>query len=105
MAKDSKKYAVIRIKGTQYKVSEGDEILVDKLGKDKPEAEVLLVVEGERAKVGKPTVKGAKVKLKVVEAEEKGKKITILKYKAKSRYRRKYGFRPRYTRLLVEKIS
>jgi large subunit ribosomal protein L21 len=99
------KYAVIKIKGNQYKVTEGEEILVDKLGDEKPEAEVLLVVDNGKVKVGKPKVRGAKVKLKVVNAEEKGKKLTVLKYKAKSRYRKKKGFRPIYTRLLVEKIS
>lgn len=99
------KYAVIKIKGTQYKIAEGDEILVDKLGKDKPEARVLLVVDGKAVNVGKPDVKGAKVKLKVLEEELKGKKVTVQTFKAKSRYRRKLGFRPRYTKLLVEKIE
>ncbi|KKQ51593.1 50S ribosomal protein L21 [Candidatus Woesebacteria bacterium RIFCSPHIGHO2_01_FULL_39_17] len=99
-----KKYAVIKIKGNQYRVSEGDEILVDKLD-GKPEAEVLLSVDGEKIKVGKPKVRGAAVKIKVVNQEEKGKKITVLKYKAKSRYRRKKGFRPVHTKVLIENIS
>ena len=99
------KYAVVKINGTQYRVNEGEKILVDKLGDKKPEADVLLVVDGEKVKIGKPIVEKVKVKLKVITEEEKGKKLTIQKFKAKSRYRRKYGFRPRYTRLLVEKIS
>lgn len=98
-------YAVIRIKGHQYKVSEGDELLVDKLGeKEKPEAEVLLVAN-KKKKIGNPTVKGAKVKLKVLEREEKGKKLHVRTFKAKARYRRKKGFRPVFTRLKVEKIT
>ena len=100
-----KKYAVIRIKGNQYKASVGEEILIDKMGKDKLEHEVLLLVDDKKVKIGKPIVTGAKIKIKVLAEEEKGKKLYIRKYKAKSRYRRKYGFRPRYTRLLVEKIS
>lgn len=99
------KYAVIRIKGQQYKVSEGDEILVGKLADKKPGAEVLLLVDDGKIKVGKPTVRGAKVKIKIVKQEEKGKKLYVQKFKAKSRYRRKMGFRPLYTRLLIEKIS
>ncbi len=99
------KYAVIKIKGRQYRVSEGDEILVGKLGEDKPEAEVLLVVDGKKVKVGKPKVRGAEVKMKVLEKEEKGKKLHISKFRAKSRYRKKIGFRPVYTRLLIQKIS
>lgn len=99
------KYAVIRLQGKQYKVSEGEEILVDRLGSKKPEADVLLVVDDGKVKVGKPKVIGSKVNLKVVDQEEKGEKIRVFKYKAKSRYRRKMGFRPVYTRLLVEKIG
>lgn len=106
------KYAVIRIKGNQYKVTEGEEILVDKLmavpaGRQgaKLDPEVLLVVVNGKVVVGKPKVRVAKVKVKVVNAQEKGKKLYVQKFKAKSRYRRKYGFRPVYTRLLIEKIS
>ena len=99
------KYAVIKLQGQQFKVSEGDEILVGKLGDAKPEPEVLLVSDGKAVKVGKPTVKGAKVALKVLEKEEKGKKLHVMTYKAKSRYRRKKGFRPVYTKLQVGKIN
>jgi large subunit ribosomal protein L21 len=99
------KYAVVRIKGHQYKVSEGEEILVDKIDTKEPEIEVLLVADGEKVKIGKPVIKEAKIKVKVIKEVEKGEKIDILKYKAKSRYRRHYGFRPQYTRLLIEKIS
>ena len=99
------RYAVIKIKGVQYKISEKDEILVNFLGDEKPDPKVLLVVDDGKVLIGKPEVKGAKVDLKILENKLKGKKITVSKYKAKSRYRRKIGFRPLYTRLLVEKIS
>ena len=101
----NKKYAVIRIKGNQYKVTEGQELLVDKLRDKKIEPEVLLLVDDGKVKVGKPTAKDTKVKIKILKEEEKGKKLYVQKYKAKSRYRKKIGFRPVYTRLLVEKIS
>ena len=98
------KYAVIKFQGHQYKVSEGQELLVDKLvGKSEPE--VLLVADADKVTVGKPTLKDAKVKVKVVAGEEKGEKLHIFKFKAKSRYRRKTGFRPVYSRVLIEKIS
>lgn len=96
-------YAVVRIKGHQYKVSEGQEILVDKIGSDKVEADILLVSKEGKVKVGKPTVKDAKITIKVL-GEEKGEKIDVYKYKSKSRYRRHLGFRPQYTRMLVQKI-
>ncbi|MEK7550917.1 MAG: 50S ribosomal protein L21 [Patescibacteria group bacterium] len=100
------KYAVIRIQGKQYKVSEGDEILVDKIvDLKKIEPEVLLLSDEGNVKIGKPVLKDIKVKLKVLTELEKGEKIEIYKFKAKSRYRKHTGFRSQHTRLLVEKIS
>ena len=99
------KYAVIRVGGKQYKVEEKQEILVDKLTDPKKVAsETLLVVDGEKVEVGKPTLKTA-VKLKVVSEMEKGEKVDVYKFKAKSRYKKHIGFRPQYTKLLVEKIG
>lgn len=100
------KYAVVRIGGKQYKVKEGQEILVDKLGDLKNiEPEVLLVADSGKVQVGKPVLKDVKVKVKVVTELEKGEKIDVYKFKAKSRYRKHTGFRAQYTRLLVEKIG
>ncbi len=99
------KYAVIKIQGHQYKVSEKDEILVDKLGETKAEAEVLLISEDGKVALGKPFLKDAKVTLKIVEPIVAGEKIYVAKYKAKSRYRRRIGFRPKYTKLLIRSID
>ena len=105
MVKENK-YAVIKFQGHQYKVYEGDEVLVDKISDIKKiEPDVLLFVDGEAVKVGKPVLKDVKIKIKVLMEVEKGKKIHGLKYKAKSRYRKHWGFRPKYTRLLIEKLS
>src|SRR3990167_4752872 len=102
----SMKYAVVRIGGKQYKVFEGEEILVDKLADvQKIEPEVLLFTDDGKVRVGKPVLKDVKVKVKVLAEIEKGEKIEIYKFKAKSRYRRHAGFRPQYTKLLIEKIS
>ena len=102
----SDKFAVIRIGGKQYRVSEGEEILVDKLiDAKKVSPEVLLVVDGEKIEIGKPVLAKAKVTVKVLVEVEKGEKIDVFKYKAKSRERRHVGFRAKYTRLLIEKIS
>ncbi len=99
------KYAVIKFAGKQYKVEEGKEILVDKLVDPKKiTPDVFLVVDGDKVSVGKPTLK-TEVKLKVITELEKGKKVEIYKFKAKSRYKRHTGFRPQYTRILVEKIG
>ena len=99
------KYAVIRIQGKQYKVSEGQEILVDKMNDLKVVPEVLLYVNDEEVIVGKPVLADIKVKIKVITELEKGEKLDIYRFKSKSRYRKHTGFRPQYTRLLIEKIS
>lgn len=99
------KFAVIRITGKQYRVTEGQEILVDKMNDLKVTPEVLLVADGDKVEVGTPVLKDAKVTVKVLVELEKGEKVDIFKYKAKSRERRHVGFRAQYTRLLVEKIS
>ena len=100
------KFAVIRIAGKQYRVSEGEEILVDRLSDvTKVEPEVLLFVDGESVEVGKPVLEKIKVKVKVLKDVEKGEKIRVFKYKAKSRERKLRGFRAQHTRLLIEKIS
>lgn len=78
---------------------------MDKIIEKEPEIDVLLVADEGKTQVGKPTVAGAKVQVKVLVQEEKGEKIDILKYKSKSRYRKHTGFRPQYTRLLIEKIT
>jgi large subunit ribosomal protein L21 len=99
------KYAVVALGGRQYKVTEGEEILVDLTSDPKIESKTLLLVEEGKVTIGKPVVKGSLITFKRISEMEKGEKIEVLKYRAKSRYRRKMGFRPKVTRLKVEKIS
>ena len=66
--------------------------------------DVLLTYDGKESKIGNPLVKDSKVTLEIT-SQKKGKKIEGLIYKAKSRYRKHYGFRPQITRVLVKKIS
>lgn len=101
----SMKYAVIRIKGSQYKVSEKEEIFVNRVSeKEEISPEVLMVRDEKSVKLGEPLVKGAKVTLKRL-GEEKGAKVHVFKYKAKSRYRKKIGSRPSFTRFQVITIK
>lgn len=101
-------YAIIETGGKQYRVSEGDELLVEKLDKGEGESvtfdRVLAVVKKGELVVGQPLVSGAKVTAKVVE-QGKGKKLLVFKYKAKSNYRRRQGHRQPYTKVLIEKIK
>ena len=98
-------YLVIRVNKKQYLLTEGEEFLLDKMLAEKPVAEVMLYKSGDQLFVGKPVTDKVKASLKVIEKEEKGDKVKVLKYKSKSRYRRRMGFRPVYTRVLLEKIS
>ena len=100
-------YAVIETGGKQYKVTPGQTIDVERLevaeGKTIELDRVLLVADGDKVRVGTPTVDGAKV-VATSQGEGKGKKIIVFKYKPKVRYRRKTGHRQLYTRLVIDKI-
>ncbi len=102
------KFAVIKTGGKQYKVSEGEVLTVEKLdieeGKDLDITEVLLIADGDKIEVGKPTIKDAKVKAKVV-SQEKADKVVVFKYKPKKNYRKKTGHRQKLTKVQIEKIS
>lgn len=99
-------YAVIKIGGKQFRVSEGDTIEVQKLDSKDGRVELneaLLLVTDKDVKVGKPTLK-TKVVGRVLK-NFKGEKIRVAKFKAKSRYRRTAGFRPLLSLLKIEKIE
>ena len=84
------KYAVIRLSGQEYKVSEGDTIKVNRLSEFDPK--VLLYFDGSSTQVGKPYV-DIKIEGEITD-NVKGKKIRVGRFKAKSRYDKVRGFRP-----------
>ncbi len=102
------KYAIIQLAGKQLKVVEGEKITVTRLeakeGDELKISDVLLSVDGEKIAVGAPLIDKALVTLKVV-SHDKGDKIRVAKYRAKSRYRRVKGFRASETTLEVVKIG
>jgi large subunit ribosomal protein L21 len=63
----------------------------------------LLIGDGDKVTVGTPTVEGAKV-IATTQVEGKDKKVIVLKYKPKVRYRKKTGHRQLYTRLVIDKV-
>ncbi len=101
-------YAVIETGGKQYRVREGDAIKVEKLPNevgDRVEFErVLLVSSDGGTTVGQPLIEGARVTGRV-EAEGRGHKILVWKYRPKQRYRRRQGHRQSYTQVRIEKIA
>lgn len=102
-------FAVVRIGSSQYKVSVGDVIDVARMPGDVGEtitvSDVLLLYDdGGKTKVGKPTVKGASVEAKI-EAQYKGEKIDVRRFKSKVRERKHIGFRAQLTKLLITTIN
>ena len=100
--------AIIVTGGKQYTVAEGDVLYIEKL---EAEAEatvkfetVLAVLDGENTKIGAPVVEGAAVEAKVVK-NGKGKKIHVLKYKAKKNEKKKIGHRQPYTKVQIVSIN
>jgi len=100
-------YAIIKNGGKQYKVQEGDILLLDKMSLE-PKAtveitEVLAINAGELV-VGAPFVKGAKVTLEVIN-EGRAKKVIIFKKRRRKDSKVKRGFRRDFTRVRITKIA
>lgn len=101
-------YAIVKIGGHQYKVTEDQNVFVNRLTSDEESVtldEVLLVKDAKgKVKVGKPTVKGATVEAKIIE-NLKADKVIIFKKKRRKGYRVKNGHRQAITQLQIGKIS
>jgi large subunit ribosomal protein L21 len=103
----TKMIAIIETGGKQYLVKAGDKIQIEKLpataGSVIKFDKVLFISKGTDAAVGKPYISGAAVEGKVLK-QGRAKKIHVLKYKAKSKYRRKIGHRQHYTEIEITKV-
>lgn len=101
-------YAIVKTGGKQYRVSVGSVVEVDNLNGEKDKElildNVLLWVSKEQVKIGKPNLLGVKIKTRVID-NIKGEKIRVAKFKAKARYRRVMGFRPKLTKLKILDIE
>lgn len=100
-------YAVILVKGKQYRVEEGEQVAVDKInakeGSPVSVDKVLAIeVNGEHL-FGAEAAK-AQIKAKIVE-HFRGDKVTVFKYKSKNRYRRTLGHKQKLTMLEIEEIN
>ena len=100
-------YAIIRDRGMQYRVEEGQVVelalMNADIGSQVELGEVLMIGGGDKVTVGSPLVSGAKVLAKVV-GNSKGEKIIVFKYKNKKRYRRRTGHRQQYTKVSISQI-
>jgi len=98
------KLAVIETGGKQYLVQPGQKIKIEKIDGE-PNAEVffdrvLLMADEDDLKIGKPYIENQKIPAKILE-QKRDKKITIIKFKPKTRYRKKQGHRQYYTKVEI----
>lgn len=101
-------HAIIKTGGKQYLVTTGDVLQIEKLAGEKGDSitfdTVLLTADDKTYQLGKPTVSGATVTATILK-QGRGRKIHVLKYKAKSKYRRKIGHRQAYTEIKIEQVK
>ena len=100
-------FAIIETGGKQYRIAEGQTILIEKL-----EAEagatvnfdrVLMVGAGESARFGTPMVDGAKVTAEVM-SHGRADKIRIIKFRRRKHHMKRQGHRQYYTQVKITKV-
>src|SRR5215204_997126 len=97
-------YAIIRLAGKQYRVQEGDRILVDRLGQDEGKAfhpDVLLFADNGKTEFAP---KGVQVTAKVV-SHTLGDKIRVGKYRKRTGYSKHTGHRSRMSEVEIQKLG
>lgn len=103
-------YAIVEHGGKQYRMSPGDELLVERTEPDLGRGDavvferVMLLSQGDAVRVGQPTVDGALVRAQVV-ASERGDKVIVFKKKRRKGYKKTQGHRQDYYRVRVETIE
>jgi large subunit ribosomal protein L21 len=100
-------YAIIESGGKQYRAEPGRMLKLERLEGEKGAqvelTKVLLVADGEKVRVGTPTVQGAKVVSEIVR-QGRGPKIVVFKFKRRKKYRRRTGHRQEETMVRVKEI-
>ena len=103
-------YAIVEIKGQQFKAEAGKFLYVHFLGDDVKVGDavnfdtVLLADNDGDVKVGAPYVEGAKVVCEVAEPLVKGDKVIVFKKKRRKGYRRKNGHRQYFTKVVIKDV-
>ena len=103
-------YAIVEIKGQQFKAEAGKFLYVHYLGEETKQGDavafdkVLLLDADGDVKIGAPAVEGAKVECEVLEPLVKGEKVIVFKKKRRKGYRRKNGHRQYFTKVLIKSI-
>lgn len=101
-------YAIVKSGGRQEKVTVGDKVVMDRLSNEVGETvelEVLMLGDGDTITTDAKTLGATKVLAEVIDAEAKGPKISIVKYKNKSGYRKRLGHRQKLTVVKITEIA
>jgi large subunit ribosomal protein L21 len=102
--------AVIATGGKQYRVSPGETVKIEKIPGDHKKGgkitfdKVLFVDDGKNATIGTPYIKGAAVEAEIVDIS-RAPKVTVIRYKAKSRYFKKRGHKQPYFKVKIKTIK
>ena len=100
-------YAIVKAGGRQEKVSVGDVVVVDKLAEEigsSIQLQPLMLVDGDAITVDAAKLGKVSVKAEVVDSA-KGPKISIIKYKNKSGYRKRQGHRQKMSVVKITEIA
>ena len=99
-------YAVIKTGGKQYRVTEGQELTVERLGVTEGEVSLtpVLVVDGDTVVSAPDALAKAQVTANVI-GETKGEKVTGFTYKNKTNNRRRWGHRQQYATIEITGIE
>lgn len=99
--------AVFQLSGFQFSAAKGDVLRVPlqsaKVGSSFDIDEVLLLKDKTTTTVGTPIVEGAKIRAKLL-AHGKDDKVTVYKFKRRTKYRRNVGHRQDFSEIKIEKI-
>ena len=105
--KEKTMYAIVETGGKQYQVEEGRYVDIELIGEEADAKvvfdKVVMIVNGKKSKVGQPYVEKATVEGTVIKTD-RAKKIIVYKQRPKKGYRRKYGHRQGFARVMINKI-
>lgn len=100
-------YAIVEIAGQQFKVEKDNKIFVHRLEAEEGAVvefdKVLLIDNDGKVKVGKPTVKAAKISAKIL-VHQKGDKVLVFKKKRRKGYKKMNGHRQQFTQIQIQDI-
>ncbi|MDE7012373.1 50S ribosomal protein L21 [Taurinivorans muris] len=100
-------YAIIETCGKQFRVQEGNKIVIDRLAAEignEVTFDHVVMLGGDNAKFGAPYIDGAKVTAKVIE-HGRGEKVIVFKKHRRKSYRKTQGHRQDYTALTITGIN